>query len=375
MRCYSLKQREQIIIFTIMLSFMILFVPLARANQVGDEFIRGYATALVEYNFRTSIESFRVSEGIIYLKILNVSEVKQHEILQTFSGIQGVHRVEILHDDVTVREIDEETKRLDPESKPKLSIFLPDDHLFLPLIADPRWPHFSAAYQRYVDSDDLGNVGSTSFGESFVIYRFKGPWNSTMEFGIQAGVFAIFDLDAESLDLINADYLIGIPLVFRKGNFSNMTRIFHQSSHLGDEFLLRGRAEKRVNLSYEAANSIFSYNLPLGFRIYAGGGYIFHKEPSDLEPWSTLAGMEYRSEKTWLDGSLRPVAAIDLQKREESNWDTDTSIRAGVQFENPDFLNRKMQLLFEYYNGKSPNGQFYEESIKLYGLGLHFFFE
>ena len=83
-----------------------------------------------------------------------------------------------------------------------------------------------------------------------------------MEFGIQAGVFAIFDLDAESLDLINADYLIGIPLVFRKGNFSNMTRIFHQSSHLGDEFLLRGRAEKRVNLSYEAGNSIFSYNLP-----------------------------------------------------------------------------------------------------------------
>ncbi len=316
-----------------------------------------------------------MSEGIIYLKILNVSEVKQHEILQTFSGIQGVHRVEILHDDVTVREIDEETKRLDPESKPKLPIFLPDDHLFLPLMADPRWPHFSAAYQRYVDNDDLGNVGSTSFGESFVIYRFKGPWNSTMEFGIQAGVFAIFDLDAESLDLINADYLIGIPLVFRKGNFSNMTRIFHQSSHLGDEFLLRGRAEKRVNLSYEAGNSIFSYNLPLGFRIYAGGGYIFHKEPSDLEPWSAQAGMGYRSEKTWLDGSLRPVAAIDLQKREESNWDTDISVRAGVQFENPDFLNRKMQLLFEYYNGKSPNGQFYEESIKLYGLGLHFFFE
>lgn len=354
---------------------MILFVPIAQAKLVGDDFIRGYAAALAEHHFRTSIESFRVSEGIIYLKTLNVSEDEQHEILKAFSGIQGVHRVEILQDDGTVREIDEETKQPDPEFELKLPELLPADHLFLPLIADPRWPHFSAAYQRYVNNDDLKNVAATSFGESIVIYRFKGPWNSIMEFGIQAGVFAIFDLDAQSLDLINADYFIGIPLAFRKGNFSNMTRIFHQSSHLGDEYLLRGQAEKRVNLSYEAVNNVFSYNLPLGFRIYAGGDYIFHKEPSDLEPWATQAGMEYRSTKTWLDGSLRPVAAIDLQNREESSWDTDTSVRAGVQFENPNFLSRKMQLLFEYYNGKSPNGQFYERTIKLYGLGLHFFFE
>ena len=375
MRCIGLKQREKIIIFAITLSFAILYVPLAQAEQIDDEFIRGYAAALVEHNFRTGIESFRVNEGIVYLKTLNVSAGEQDEILKAFSGIPGVHRVEILQDDGAVRDIDEETKPPEPESELKLPEFLPADHLFLPLIADPRWPHFSAAYQRYVDNDDLKNVAATSFGESIVISRFKGPWNSIMEFGIQAGVFAIFDLDSQSLDLINADYFIGIPLVFRKGNFSNMTRIFHQSSHLGDEYLLRGQAEKRVNLSYEAVNNVFSYNLPLGFRIYAGGDYIFHKEPSDLEPWATQAGMEYRSTKTWLDGSLRPVAAIDLQNREESSWDTDTSVRAGVQFENPNFLSRKMQLLFEYYNGKSPNGQFYERSIKLYGLGLHFFFE
>ena len=35
------------------------------------------------------------------------------------------------------------------------------------------------------------------------------------------------------------------------------------------------------------------------------------------------------------------------------------SLRAGVQLENPDFLSRKLQILIEYYNGTSPNGQFY----------------
>ena len=32
-------------------------------------------------------------------------------------------------------------------------------------------------------------------------------------------------------------------------------------------------------------------------------------------------------------------------------------------------------LLLEYYNGKSPNGQFYENTIEYFGLGLHFFFQ
>jgi hypothetical protein len=32
-------------------------------------------------------------------------------------------------------------------------------------------------------------------------------------------------------------------------------------------------------------------------------------------------------------------------------------------------------LLFEYYNGKSPNGQFFEQSIEYFGIGLHFFYE
>jgi hypothetical protein len=161
----------------------------------------------------------------------------------------------------------------------------------------------------------------------------------------------------------------------KKGNFANLTRIFHQSSHLGDEFLLRGRTDERINLSYEGVNNLFSYHLPAGFRLYAGGGYIFHREPSGLDPWSTQAGLGFRSPRLWLKRSLRPVAGIDVQNRQESDWATDVSARAGIQFENPDFLSRKLQLLFEYYNGKSPNGQFYENNIEFFGLGLHFFFD
>ena len=353
------------------------FLPTAQAAQPSDDFIQGYASAIVAMNYPAGVESIRVDDGVVYLQGFTLSEEEQTELRKMLSDVEGVIRIEFVPKRKLADTTDVQPKEKKQAAEPdeQLPVFLPTTPLFQSLLADPRWPHFSASLQRYIDDEQLRNVASTNFGESFGIYRSRGPWESTMELGIQAGVFAIFDIDSESFDLINADYLVGIPFTIKKGNFANLTRIFHQSSHLGDEFLLRGQTDERINLSYEAVNSLFSYHLPAGFRLYAGGGYIFHKEPSGLDPWSTQAGLEFRSQRLWLNGSLRPVAGMDVQNRQESDWNTDVSARAGIQFENPDFLSRKLQLLFEYYNGKSPNGQFYESNIEFFGLGLHFFLD
>jgi Protein of unknown function (DUF1207) len=48
-------------------------------------------------------------------------------------------------------------------------------------------------------------------------------------------------------------------------------------------------------------------------------------------------------------------------------------MRAGVQFEKLPLFDRKIQLLLEYWNGYSPNGQFSREKIEYVGLGIHFY--
>lgn len=347
----------------------------AQAEQPSDEFIQGYATAVVAMNYPGSVESIRIDGGVVYIQGELLSEEEKTGLRKMLSDVEGTLRVEFVPGSKDTAATSRPSQALKEPAEPHehLPVFLPKSQLFQPLLADPRWPHFSASFQRYLDNDQLRNVASTNFGESIGLYRLRGPLKSTVQLDIQAGVFSIFDLDSQSFDLINADYMVGIPLTFKKGNFANTTRIFHQSSHLGDEFLLRGQTDERINLSYESVNSLFSYHLPAGFRVYAGGGYIFHKDPSDLDPWSTQAGLEFNSPWFWLKGALRPIAGIDVQHRQESDWDTDVSARAGIQFENPDFLSRKLQLLLEYYNGKSPNGQFYERDIEFFGLGLHFF--
>jgi hypothetical protein len=61
---------------------------------------------------------------------------------------------------------------------------------------------------------------------------------------------------------------------------------------------------------------------------------------------------------------VRPLAAVDVQNHEDTNWDTDVSVRASFQLESPSFRSTKLQLLVEYYDGNSPNGQFFERCIE-----------
>jgi hypothetical protein len=254
---------------------------------------------------------------------------------------------------------------------------LPDGHLFKTLLADPRWAHFSASYRSYQnDNFDGRNIAAVSFGETIPVYRQTvGSSRVQWEAGLQAGVFSDFNLDSASSDLVNTDFIASLYSSLRSGRFSAFGRLYHQSSHLGDEFLLRQDANfRRVNLSYEGLDLKLSYELPAGFRLYGGGGGIFDTEPDTLEPWMVQYGAEFRSPWRLEFAALRPVVAVDVKNFEENSWNTDVSARAGFEFENLGLGGRKLQLLLEYFNGYSPSGQFYGDKIEYVGLGAHYLF-
>jgi hypothetical protein len=73
---------------------------------------------------------------------------------------------------------------------------LPESHLFKPLLADPPWAHFSAAYRNYVGNNiDGNNNGAVSFGETIPFCRANlGRYAAQWEVGLQAAVFSDFNL-------------------------------------------------------------------------------------------------------------------------------------------------------------------------------------
>ncbi|MEX5215608.1 MAG: DUF1207 domain-containing protein [Nitrospiraceae bacterium] len=95
-------------------------------------------------------------------------------------------------------------------------VSFPSDDVFRPLLADPKQPQFFATYQavRVRQANTSANIGSVGFGENFGLYSKRRGCNG-WQVGIVGGVFSQFNLDAPSSDLVNTDYVIGIPVSWR----------------------------------------------------------------------------------------------------------------------------------------------------------------
>lgn len=354
------------------------------AAAPDDSYIAGYAAAILKLQFGVDLPSLAVQNGNIMLPADRLSVEDRVKVMQILSEIPGVTRVEIT-EAIAQQSVSPspagESKAIVDEGSPATTPpvlatgLLPEGHLFKPLLADPRWIHFSAGYRNYVGNNVDGNHnGVVSFGETIPFYRANiGQSIVQWEAGLQAGIFSDFNLSAPSTDLINTDFIGGIYTSIRAGHASAFARLYHQSSHLGDEFLLRKLTDiERINLSYEAVDLRLSYELPYGIRVYGGGGGIFRKEPSTIKPWSTQYGIEFRSPWQMEFAMMRPILAVDIKNYEQNNWNADISARVGVQFDNFQAFSRKLQFLLEYFNGYSPTGQFFREKVEYLGIGAHY---
>ncbi len=254
-----------------------------------------------------------------------------------------------------------------------VTTFLPTGDLFKPLLADPKEPRFYLSYLLFRISSEKIHGAVGGYGEIFGLYRHddnSGGYSWQANFG--GGIHAQFDLHAPSLDLVNADYTIGVPFSIRKGAESYRIAIYHQSSHLGDEFLLHNAIE-RVELSYEALELIGSYEWTK-WRVYYGGDYIVHQGPTGLKPAAVQVGVEYYDTKS-LVGRGRLVGGWDLKSDQTHDWSLNSSIKIGLQFDSSASNRRCMRLLAEGYKGFAPYGQFYTNRMTYAGLGISLGFE
>lgn len=255
---------------------LLLSAPFAQATPADDAYIAGYAAAALKHDLKLDMPALAVKDGVITLPASGLTSAERAQTTKLLTEIPGVSAVKIA--EITPDESREadtlkgETSTVTIADSLILPTgLLPTGHLFKPLLADPRWAHFSAAYRNFQSNNfDGRNIASVSFGETIPFYRANiGHSTAQWEAGIQAGVFSDFNLDAASSDLVNTDFIASLYSSVRTGQFSAFGRVYHQSSHLGDEFLLRKVNTKfeRVNLSYEGVDLKLSYELPYGLRI------------------------------------------------------------------------------------------------------------
>ena len=244
--------------------------------------------------------------------------------------------------------------------------------IFKPIIADPKWPRFTLAYYFHSKGSYGNRIFAPSFGAALPLAK-KTTDGITYELGIHAGLFAVMDIGSNPTRLINADYFIGPTLALKQEHLDCLIRISHLSSHLGDEFLLskQGKNIKRINLSYETAEVLAAYNFANGFRPVVGIGYIFHAEPQNYKTLELTMGLDYRGLNYFLGNTARPIIGIYSKTSNNFGWHPNISIKGGVEFKNHKIAGKALQLLIEYYNGNSLQGQFYKRHEHYLGTSIN----
>ncbi|MFZ5492519.1 MAG: DUF1207 domain-containing protein [Pseudomonadota bacterium] len=330
----------------------------AAGKAPDDAYIAGYAAAVLEQRLGWAAGSYEltVTDGRLRLDAGDhVDPSVAQDALATIEGVRRVHLAEPAG-----------------SSEPVAGRWFPTPELFRPALADPKEPRFFISPRHYDTGSEKLWMVEVGYGAVFPVYGRIDAAGDGWNVGISGGLFGLFNLESDSFDLINADYTVGIPFTWRQGAASGRVRVYHQSSHLGDEFLLNA-APERINLSFESLEAVFAYDFA-PFRVYGGGEVLLHREPADLDRLMARAGVEYlgREPRTLLPGLRgRPVAGLDLKSFQEHDWALDSSLKVGMQFDAPR-SDHFLRLMLEGFRGNSPHGQFYDDRISYLGLGVLF---
>jgi hypothetical protein len=258
-------------------------------------------------------------------------------------------------------------------------VAIPRGTLFCPIIADPKEARSFVTLQRGSRDPIDTDIAAVGLSDSFGIIRWGGPRvGEGLQLGVAGSIFAQFDLATPSYDLINADYILGLLAAYRRGGVSARLGLQHQSSHLGDEYLLRDEDLERENLSFESVKLLLSGELA-GLRVYAGAESLFGREPADLASMVAQAGLEVRQLAPAVRignlGAARLLDGVDLKATDDQDWSPAVSVRAGLETGRArvvDEPSRRWQLLAEFYDGPTPYGQFFRDNIRFVGVGIHF---
>src|SRR2546425_509608 len=118
--------------------------------------------------------------------------------------------------------------------------------LFQPLLADPKEPRFFATYLWTRSPRLASRLGSVGLGQTIGLLRGR-DW----QLGIGAAVFSEVNMQSSTTDLLNTDYLVGLPLTYQHGSLTTRLRLVHQSFHLGGEYMAPTNAPP-IGLAFQA---------------------------------------------------------------------------------------------------------------------------
>lgn len=246
-------------------------------------------------------------------------------------------------------------------SEPLVYSVLPQHLLWQPPLANQREPHM---FGKFTNLNDESTI-ETAIGAQFGLLRWAPP--SKPYEGIQLdGFAAVFTRFNSGRLLVTSDFRVGAPITYAKGPWQVKFGYEHTSTHLGDEFIEATGRMQEPHVRDEFVLGL-AHRLSECIRVYAQAGYSFitsdiigeDRDRYDLGvEWMKNCPTDWRG---------RPFAAIDLDLRSDQDYTANVTVQVGWHWKT--LSRRSGRFLIEYYTGKSPYGQFFQDDEEWIGVG------
>lgn len=262
-----------------------------------------------------------------------------------------------------------------PEADPSASSpwqwrLLPDGLVYPTYLAAPKESRFAGLvnYERHwgwlLDLEAGGRVGLFRYGTASTS-RPEG-WQLDLE----GAAFPRLDLEHEE-DLIAADFRGGLPLTFGAGPWRGKLAVYHLSSHLGDEFLLRFPEASRINYSRNALVLGGTYFWTEAWSIYGEAEWAFYTD-GGTRPWEFQLGIDYSPVTSGSTCQGAPFLAVNGQLRQEVDYGGSCTVQAGWQWRGDS--GHRLRIGAQYFAGKSEQYEFFNHYEERIGMGVWYDF-
>jgi len=254
-----------------------------------------------------------------------------------------------------------------PASASDYSFFPETDRIFHRLLADPRQVQTSGRYYRQA-GDDLADI---ALGNSWGIVRWEGAglggWK--LQWNVEGMAYTRFKLGGGINEFETIDFFGNLPFEARCGIFSGKLVLFHESSHLGDDYIRR-TGNLGTRYSIEGLRAFASIEPHPLVRVYGGGGDLLHSVPSD-QGGMLQFGIELRTpdfnSSTRYPKHLYLAEDVRWFDRVEYNPTMNTEIGIRIAYSG---VIRSLRVHVGDSHGHSDFGQFYSRTENYYNFGI-----
>jgi uncharacterized protein DUF1207 len=209
--------------------------------------------------------------------------------------------------------------------------------------------------------------GEVVLGENFPLVALKsGPRPIILGLGSQ--VYGRFSLTDSKSALISNDWVAGVNTTAGLGPWALTLEVYHESSHLGDEYGNRFQSD-RIDWTREVVAGWASYVVGV-WRFTAGASHVL-ADKLDLPALAGSLGIDYRGKPRRLMGGLgRPIAGLFTEAEAATAWRMSTSAKIGVAFATGNAHDISIGLIA--HDGLSTQRQFFRQESQYVGLELRF---